>query len=128
RAAALVSLNSTLETKDLNKELISDVDSMMSSLTGKQAPYKALPATPENLAKYPNAERIKGGSAGVGGAGGQDMIRITNEQAVQERSDFIESAKQEISNILQNKYKNINFNNLTDKQVLETYKEYLQAD
>src|SRR5690606_11535945 len=93
---------------------------------GNNTPFKSVPDTPENRAKYPGAERIAGGSAGTGAPGTGPLLRITNEQAQQATNEFVQSAREEISHILE--AKGINPSTANNKQILESYKEYLQAD
>lgn len=115
----LLPQTSSIEAKNANAGLITQVNQALSlyDSTGKlKSGTFNVPNTAENRAKYPNAETTSI-SAGTG-APGQSFLKITSSQFNDKNNEFVQAAREVIDPD----------NKLTDKQVLDGYKLYLQQD
>lgn len=118
-ANSLLPQVSAIEATNNNAGLISQVnqvlnlyDSSGNIKTGKHQ----IADTPENRNRYPNA-KIVSASAGTG-APGQTFLEINTANVTNENKEFIQAAREIVDPN----------SSMTDKQVLDSYKLYLQND
>lgn len=116
---ALLPQTSSIEAKNANAAPLQQVDDALrlydQSGNLKQGKF-IVPYNEENLRKYPNAKSTNI-SAGTG-APGQAFLEITTNQFNAKNKEFVQAAREIVDPS----------NKLSDRQVLESYKLYLQND
>lgn len=106
-------------TNKLNEGLVSQINDALKAFDSSgnlsQRVFE-VPYNPENARRYPNG-RVRSSSAGTGAAG-QSFIEISSEDFLKDSQDIITKARDVVQGESQ----------LTDKQVLDTYKYLLDQE
>lgn len=115
----LVPIQSPLIAKDLNRNLIRDVDMVMGNKEGATD----IPDTPENRSKYPNAKPrskasgiIESGNLGVGMPKYESVLEVPINT---KRQEIVSTARDVLGDSVEG---------YSDDRIINTYKEYLESD